>query len=279
MKKERKFRKCLFGGFNKSDVIDYIEQLMTRSNDTEITLNDKIKELETAAAQAEEKLNEAEQKAADAQLKLEAEKGISQTLASQNAEYAGKVNDINEKLSKTNAELEICRQNDAESQGKIDELEQKSQKYDEMSTRIGNVMIDAHNYADKVIEVAKKEVSQLSFNSVTNIEQLTEDISSLRSDIDSVGDSVAESVKNINERLAALCGEMNKTVQKLQPEKVSEMVSAAVEPIKFNENVQQPAQQNIQQPKNESENNNSHPSTNEKPNSTSSDSHQFYILS
>lgn len=97
-----KFRKAAFGGFNRKDVIDYIEKIQNEffdyKKETEKTverLNEKITQLESLCSGVERPMDEAEEKA-----------DASEQMMEENAS-AGEINMATAKLR--NVTEELCR--------------------------------------------------------------------------------------------------------------------------------------------------------------------------
>ena len=162
------FRKAL-NGYNKNDVNDYIENMSLRAKKREEELEAKISQLEKTLDEAEKRAEEAEKRdfseeAAVYEKKLsELEQKINECekITEAKSEYIEK---LESSLEEKDKEISECsaRLSDAEKSIKeADELSDKAKQYDNLSRRLGEIMLNAGNTAEKIVSDANDKASAL----------------------------------------------------------------------------------------------------------------------
>lgn len=153
------FRTSL-GGFNREDVNSYIEKLNGELAERERLAKRKVDALEARLAEAESAKAELErtltrlaelEEAAAAREKLiteqlehiEAQKQTIDTLRRENGEAQSRADSLNERLTS------------------LSDAITKSEKYDDVSAQIGEIILSAKGSADEIIENAKREAEAL----------------------------------------------------------------------------------------------------------------------
>ena len=155
-KEKMVFFRSALGGFNREDVNNYIEKLNAEFTERERTAKKKLEaaeekcaELENIKAQLDTKLLRLAELEAEAEQR---EKLIT--------EYIGKIEEQTAEIqslhdSKCNAESEIDLLS-----AKLESLSdaiQKSEKYDDISAQIGEIILSARSTAEEIISNAEKE--------------------------------------------------------------------------------------------------------------------------
>ena len=149
------FRTSL-GGFNREDVNSYIEKLNGEFAERERTAKRKTDALESKLAELENAKSELERALARASAletaAAEREKLIAEQLA---------------RIEEQNRTIDALRRERGEAQSRAESLDErlaslsdaiaKSEKYDDVSAQIGEIILSAKSTADEIIEAAKRE--------------------------------------------------------------------------------------------------------------------------
>ena len=147
MASEKIFRSAVFGGFNRSDVISYIEDL-----------RNEISDLQRKYADKETKINELEDKVGDL------------------TEKCASLNDLQEKYNVQCDTVEALKNENVELNNKVSELQSISDKYDESvsefelkeqkiktaEAQLGAAFLDARKYSDEIVSAANVKASDIS---------------------------------------------------------------------------------------------------------------------
>lgn len=162
------FRKAL-NGYNKNDVNDYIENMSLRAKKREDELEAKISKLEKALEETEKRAETAEKRdfseeAAAYEKKIsEFEQKIDECekITEAKSEYIEK---LESSLEQKDAEISkySARLSDNEKSIKeAVELSDKAKQYDNLSRRLGEIMLNAGNAAEKIVSDANDKASAL----------------------------------------------------------------------------------------------------------------------
>ena len=138
MKREEKFRTCLFGGYNKEDVQSYIASL-----EQEI---ERLAAVETTAELLEKSVNEL----------LEKQKAEQDAIEEQKAEQAA--------MEKTEAEQKDGASEEKKAVPDIEEIEalrEKAQKYEESYDAIKQLLLDSRIEAQVILTDARQQSEKL----------------------------------------------------------------------------------------------------------------------
>jgi len=156
------FRSAL-SGYNREDVNRYILEMNRNFEEQELALRRAAEEaaahLDTLTAEKEELTRakeEAERVIAAHRENADRLKEENTLLREKADSAAARLEDAMKKISALEAELTECRNTPASA-----EASEKSQKYDQISAQIGDIMIGASSSADKIIAAANAEAGRI----------------------------------------------------------------------------------------------------------------------
>lgn len=197
-----------FGGFNREDVNSYIEKLngelaeRERSTKRKVdALETRLTELEGAKADLERALTRiteleeaaaAREKLITEQLEhIEAQKHTIETLRHENGEAQSRADSLNERLAS------------------LSDAIAKSEKYDDVSAQIGEIILSARGTADEIIENAKREAELMRHSAD---EQLKNAADSFNARAATAAYAVKNQIKKIaNDSYSALTAQTEQT--------------------------------------------------------------------
>lgn len=179
MSEDSLFRNATIGGFNKEDVMRYIELLKKTAVENEVQLD-----------RATKQLAETERRATVAENNLEKEKFNGARLAK---EY--------EKLEERVKEAEA---KSAALAKRLSSYENSKSKLAAIEVQLGALMVDAHMYADKIVETAKQEAKRISEETRQIVSQAKEEISALSTDFISTSEEYGRLLSIINSKISDL---------------------------------------------------------------------------
>lgn len=168
MDQEGIFKTTTFGGFDKKAVLTYIDALTEKHHAQEEELRGQIVEFSKAQDSQVEYIQKLEDQLETLEDKLDvlAEQLESERAATPHA--ASEINDLNQenqelahKLAEAEKELSIQQERNRQLQFKVEGVVYKSQKYDELSSQVGEAMLSAKASADKILQDAQNEAKRL----------------------------------------------------------------------------------------------------------------------
>ena len=252
------FHRTAFGGFNRKEVLNYIEQLTNQTNENQTkldkkirelsdsiidlekenqTLKDKTKELETELSnyqetqtqilqentELKEKIEKTEESLKNTttqatEKKKELEEKISALTQAQAraAQLQSQLEEKNTALAQAETKLQQAQALSGSAVSKIQELEEKSEKYDEFSHQLGAVFLDAHKRADLVLDQALAQAEELANSTNNSAKEIIDDFVSLQENVRNIRSSVNTSLDIMNRQLSCLTKELENVIQRLQ---------------------------------------------------------------
>lgn len=149
----QKFRTTL-GGFNRRDVLSYIEAADRASRNKIAELEKKLEETERARAALESQLetSQSEKGAATAE-----EAKVRASLE----ESTETLSRVRGELSQAETKLAVARSELARLQSQVEQLEPMARNYEELKERVAVVELDAHRKAQATVEEAQAQAAAI----------------------------------------------------------------------------------------------------------------------
>jgi DNA repair exonuclease SbcCD ATPase subunit len=176
MENGKKFRSSMFGGFNKQDVMSYIEQL-----------TNELSEVKKQFAELEEQFN------------AQSEKLEEIPVLEQQLEEKSKVEEENEKLL---SEVEQLRSSQRAAQ---DEYE----KVKAAEAQLGAAFVDARRYSDEIVSAAKDRAADVSKQASDDISLKAEQIRQVASDAEKLTAEMRSKMEALSRSISDLSGKMS----------------------------------------------------------------------
>ena len=183
----------LFGGFKKSDVLAFIEQLQSETADVQAALDSKREE----TLELKNKIEELEEKLEDLSV-------------------------VNEKLSEKEKEVSELTQKLEEALKENKQLSEKSVEFDEKTEKlrraekqIGAAYIDARRYSDDLVENAKIKAKDIGAFASQDIKREASEIEALLKDVDAISRKFNSSIEQLHKDVYALSSKLNSSASNL----------------------------------------------------------------
>ncbi len=183
----------LFGGFKKSDVLAYVEQLQTETSDVKASLDAKREE----ALELKRKIDELE-------IKLD-------NLLQVN----DKLNEKEKEVSDLTVKLELALAENKKYSEKIAEYDEKSEKLRRAEKQIGAAYIDARRYSDDLIDSAKAKAKDIGAIASQDVKREANDIEQLLKDVDAISKKFNSSLEQLHKDVYALSTKLNTSASTL----------------------------------------------------------------
>lgn len=194
MSKEKNAMKTsIFGGFRKSDVIAYIEELQNNSAEISAQLDEKKKEalnLRKSIEDLEDKVDELSK------------------ISSQIDEKDKIIADLQAKLDASSKESTQYRQ-------RLFEYQDKSEKLARAEKQIGAAYIDARRYSDEIIDNAKAKAKDVGALASQDVKHQANEIEQLLRDVDAVSKKFNSSLEQLHKDVYALSTKLNNSASNL----------------------------------------------------------------
>lgn len=200
MKKNTFFKRSLFGGFKREDVIDYIDNLKS--------------ELESAKSDIE-KLREENSSLKDTNEALTREtdnfRSENVSLSMSLAENTISLNEAKAELKKVKEEAADLKSENKRLKAENENNRSKLDRACEIESHVGGMIADAKIYREKLISDAKKEIGALSASYCDAAKEITEKIDSFTDELNDLSAGVSASLSSIMDSLVKMSDEIEKS--------------------------------------------------------------------
>lgn len=183
----------LFGGFKKSDVLAYVEQLQTETADVKASLD----------AKREESL-ELKRKIDELEIKLDNLLQVNE-----------KLNDKEKEVSDLTVKLELALAENKKYSEKIAEYDEKSEKLRRAEKQIGAAYIDARRYSDDLVDSAKAKAKDIGAIASQDVKREANEIEQLLKDVDAISKKFNSSLEQLHKDVYALGTKLNTSASTL----------------------------------------------------------------
>ena len=184
---------ALFGGFKKSDVLEFIEKLQRETEDVKKSLDSK----RTEALELKNKIEELEDK-------IEELSKVKDEISEKDAQ----IKKLSEELEKSLAENKVLNE-------KSYEFDEKSEKLRRAEKQIGAAYIDARRYSDDLVENAKSKAKDIGAFASQDIKREASEIESLLKDVDAISRKFNSSIEQLHKDVYALSSKLNSSASNL----------------------------------------------------------------
>ena len=190
-----------FGGFEKREVLTYIDKLREQNQLLGKELDTNIQELATARSQLSEQVSSFEAKISEMEHQLDERGGKIRELAGIIETLRGEVSQ--QKMQHIEREKELHQQKEQNRQlaVQVKNYEYKAKCYEEVSAQLGDIMLEANQRANATIAQAQNQAEQIKANAVTASQKITAEMSMMRGELSSVRTQIEDLMQNFTRRL------------------------------------------------------------------------------
>lgn len=221
-----KFKKAVFGGFDREDVIRCFEEMNARNTEELEAVKKELAKEKSARQDIESKYQEASQQLSQCREQLD-------TVSQENEERKTRQEAMQKEmqsLKALNSELSVKRgileENNRSMKKKIEELENQ-QNAEKVSFEIGEMMLEAKKTADHIIGRANDKAVQIRETAAQEAKKAAEKLSGVRGQLAQAGENfrkysadVLQGLKDLDQQLEHSQDEL--TQEKEEPQKASE---------------------------------------------------------
>lgn len=200
MKKNTFFKRSLFGGFKREDVINYIDNLKS--------------ELESAKKDAETLREEnASLKSSNDALAAETDKFRSEnvSLSMSLGENTLQLNEVKAKLSEAEEKIGVLERENDSIKAENETYKSKVERASEIESHVGGMIADAKIYREKLVADARNEINNISASYHTAAKAITEKIDTFADELNDLSADVSASLSSIMDSLIKMSDEIEKS--------------------------------------------------------------------
>lgn len=244
------FKTKAFGGYNKKDVMDYINTLLAEKNELNKTIAsfvDSNTKLEAEVLEYKTKCEEM----GELRSELVSVKALNSELSSQidvkETEIKNLLSEVSERddkiLKLENTVSENMMSDAAEEEieflrAEVQKLKAECERSRDMERQVGAAMLDARVHSEELVEAARERANNVTKAVYAAIGDTAVKIDDLSDGIGEIARAFTKSVEEVELRIKALTGDMSKTAQLLIAETgvISDSSRDATGEIEYNFN-------------------------------------------
>ena len=219
------FKTKAFGGFNKEEVMAYINRLISEKEALEskckdlaeenFNLKNDVNEASEKVRMAEEKLLKAEEQHNEDQQRLKVEREVNTALCEEKEKLNVEILKLNNEISElknrpvlSEADAEVLKAENAKLKTECDKLKA-------MEQQVGAAMLDARLRSDELIKEAEEKANIVRKDVYDAIGDTALKIDELSGGITEIARNFTKAVSEVEMRISVLTGNMSKTAQTL----------------------------------------------------------------
>lgn len=218
----RSFRNAAIGGFNKEDVLNYIDEMTENTRTLEAGLKNQLNSLTASRNDLTNKVSNFEERVKELEQQLGQERSNLRELASLRdqlyVELQVKQQELDTAVSRREKDISDCEREIAmyleEKRRMAEELSkvrEKENKYDEIQKDLKRIRIDAESDAFRMVEEAKVQ----SMEAVSVVDDVKVEIDTFKQDIGQIRSDLDIGTDTLRDRLDSLYYTLDSYVQKL----------------------------------------------------------------
>ena len=226
------FRSAALGGFNRQDVLDYLEKMSAENAQRQQELQQKLETAEDAQRQLSAQTAQQEEQLAILrrdrdQLKDQLEQ-VQQALASSQAQEEAQ-----------ESALTALRQERDELKARVEVLEPEAAAYETIKDRTAGVELEAHCRAQNVLDQANVQAKELRRNMEQWLGRVEREYDALRSEVESTVSHAADKLEKAGkclEQMTALLADQDVALEALSQAYDNTDPAKVPAPVPLNEN-------------------------------------------
>lgn len=198
------FKSKMFGGFDKHEVINYIDEISSKAKQAEDNLNQKIQDMTAAGAELYRQISKFEEQISTLEKQVEDERTTIELLTSQ-------VKNLTDDLYfyKENADKhEIAYKLECERTRKLLEenkaLIERSQKYDDAAIEVGALIVEGKQSAKRIVEKAQTQAHNLQNFTRSSAQSVNVDLTSFRNELENLKRDLLKTMNHMIAKIEVL---------------------------------------------------------------------------
>jgi len=238
-------RTSFFGGFDKKEVLTYIDRLREENAAAQADLDRRLEEVTAARNDLGEQVAGFERKLVEMGGELD--------------ERSGRIKELNDEIYRLQSELKTSQKNADDTsralvlqkeQNRIlmergRETEARAKRYDDVSAQLGDIILTARCSANELIDAAQGEADRIKTDAEKASERVMNELLSLRGELTRMREQMADMVEGFSNRITA--------IEDILDEIASVQEACAEEPVQEEKSEENHAFENVKQRKTQQE--------------------------
>ncbi len=193
-----------FFGFSKKDVISYIDASNKTALEVEERLNSQINSLTTERLNLQSQISSFEEKIFQLEMQLSEQQETINKLT-------GNINELTETIERQQVIIEkqeedlkaqVTKNSDLSKEA--ESLQEKGRKYDEIASRIGNVILEAEKNAKSIVDSAVSKSNDINTDTDITILEFSNALGMLKNDVQKLKKDLHDTMSTIEIKIDSL---------------------------------------------------------------------------
>ena len=179
------FRTRVIGGFDRNDVLEYIQQVSKRAMEIQTSLTAEIAQLTETRDSFARQVEAYREKLSALERAVEAERA--NTLA-----VREKLDAARTRLNTVEQGLVATKEENRQLTFQAETYKQKAIKFDQLSLEYGSVIVEAKDAAQKIISTARERADALAGNSMTALSNAKKEVALFKEDLQEMHQQIVD---------------------------------------------------------------------------------------
>ncbi len=210
MENQTIFKGSLFG-FSKKDVISYIDASNKTALEVEERLNAQIDSLTADRINLQSQISSFEEKISQLETQISEQQEIIDKLTGNINELTETVEKQQSIIEKQEEDLRIQVAKNTDLVKETESLHEKSRKYDDIASRIGNVILEAEKNAKSIVDAAVSKSNDINSDTDVTILEFSNVLGALKDDVKKLKEDLHNTVSTIEIKLDAISNSIDTT--------------------------------------------------------------------
>ena len=194
-------RTSFFGGFEKKEVLEYIDKLREQNRYMGKELDDRIDEVSTARNELSAQVRSFEAKIIEMERQLEERGGKIKELNTVVESLRGEVGKQKQRVIEQEMQLNHQKDQNKQLTLQAQNYEFKAKRYDDFSAQFGEILLEAKRTASETVAEAEKKAEEIKGNAVITTEKVALQIKSMRRELKDARQRIEDIMNEFNARL------------------------------------------------------------------------------
>ncbi len=215
-----------FGGFDKGEVLSYIDRLREQNRSMAVDLEGQLEGMARARGELTEQVAGFEGKISEMEQQLDASSDRIRDLTGMVETLKGTVAQQQRQQDEKERELRTQKEQTRQLSLRAQNYEYKARRYEELSTQVGDILLETRQDAGRLLEEAEQEAARIKSTAVTASERIAGEMRSMREDLTTVREHIAGLMSSMNQRL----DEIDRMIEAADPSSRTQEDEPAVVP-------------------------------------------------
>ena len=221
------FKSKAFGGFDKNEVMDFVNKILAEKSALEKKVSEvnikyaqanaelfELKRLTDEISSEKEELESVKSRLEEALSSLDAKNTEIESLSAQVTEKDNEIEALKNTLSECKVSDDVQAEIDT-LRAEVARLKVETEKKRDLERQVGAAMLDARIHSEELVEEAKEKANAVTKSVYSAIGDTALKIDDLSTGISEIARGFTKAVEEVELRIKALTGDMSKTAQLL----------------------------------------------------------------